>query len=144
MLFKLPKNANGSNSPPVDSESKSSSDGEYLQQPIVARGQGKWKRKQHAGPFREYAHEANHVRAGRLPRKRLCRWKTNNIPGRTDHSLGLEGQPAEQFGAQLCLAARLPDHKGPGRANVDHVVLHQLLRENGGPEKPVASYVNSF
>src|SRR6266571_2904501 len=101
MLFKLPKNANGSKSPPIDSEGKSSSDREYLQQPIVARRQSKRKSKQHAGPFRKYAHEADQVRAGRLPRKGLCRWKTNNIPSRTDHSLGFEGQPAEQFGAQL-------------------------------------------
>src|SRR6266566_2754627 len=108
MLLKLPKNANGTYRAPVDSEGKSSSDSEYLQQPIVAKRQSKRKSKQSAGPFREYAHEANQVRAGRLPRKGLCRWKTNNIPGRTDHSLGFEGQLAEQFGAQLFLADRLP------------------------------------
>src|SRR6266853_5968941 len=121
MLFKLPKNATGSNRSPVDSEGKSSSDGEYLQQPIVASRQSERKSKRHAGPFRKYAHEADQVRAGRLPRKGLCRWKTNNIRGRTDHSLGLEGQPADQFGAQLCLADRFPEDKGPGCTNVDHV-----------------------
>src|SRR5262249_48037720 len=106
--------------PPVETECVSALDGDDPQKPFVIRRKIEGKGGQHAGPFCQHAHEPNCVRAGGLTLEWGPRLNINNVSAATDHDMGFEWQSPKQFSPQPCLTYRLPDHKGPGRAHVDH------------------------
>jgi hypothetical protein len=77
-----------------------------------------------------------------MKRERIPGDQPDDFPALTDHDLGLKGQPARQFGAELRSADGLPDQEGARRADVDGIEVLQLFGESRRPEGPVTADVD--
>ena len=76
-------------------------------------------------------------------REMIVRHQPDNLATLADRDRRLKGKPGCQFGAQLRLGDRSPDHEGARCADVDGIEVLQLSRERGGPEGPVATDVDT-
>jgi len=72
----------------------------------------------------------------------MMRHQPDNLATLVDHNLRIKWNPGCQFGAQLGLGDRLPDHEGARRADVERIEVRELFGESGGPEGPVVPDVD--
>jgi hypothetical protein len=72
----------------------------------------------------------------------IVRHQPDNLAALANHDLRIKGQPGCQFGTELRLGDRLPDHEGTRRADVDRIEVLQVFGERGRSEGPVTADVD--
>ena len=77
-----------------------------------------------------------------LVRERMVRHQSDNVAALADHDLGIKGELACQFRAELRAGDWTPDHEGARRADVDDIEMRQLFGERTRTEGPVTADVH--
>lgn len=143
-LLELAQEGNGSHSSPVDTKGESPSNCNDPNQPVLAGREMERKYGRDAEPFGQNADEADYVRPARFPRKGFCRGQADDVIPWTDHRLGFAGKTSSEFHSQLCLANRLPNHKGSCCADVINSELGQPAGKDIGTNGLVPAHVDIF
>ena len=95
-----------------------------------------------ARSFGQDAHEPNDAGPCGLTREMILSHQPDDVATLADHDLGLKGKSARQFGTELRLRDRPPDHEGTRRADVDGIEMLQLFGERFGSKGPVTTNVD--
>ena len=143
MLLDLVQKTNGSHVSAVKTKSKPFANGEDPDQPVLAGREVERENGLRTRRFRQNAHKAHNVGAGRLSGKRLCRGKSKDVIPRANQNLSFEGKTAFEFQAKLCLADWLPDHKGACCPKIHYTEAGHLTCQDAGTKGPVPAYVDT-
>src|SRR5262249_52782927 len=118
-------------------------DCDEFQEPIVG-GEAKRKIGQCAWALRQHSHKPNDVRTGWLVGEWIPSGGGDHFAPTANYDLRFKWQSTKQFSTQSCLADRVADDKGPGRADINDVTIFQLFRKDAWLKGLVPSDVHAL